>query len=84
LNIAMIISGRRSAIVQRIEAGLSLLLCAAMLWTVAGGPILMTASGDSTAKVLMVLIVAGVLISMGAKLYRSVRPTPGGQVQVSR
>ena len=62
---------------------MALLTCAAMVWTIAGGPILMTPSGDQTAKSLMVLIVAGVLISMGVKLYRSVRPTPDGRVQVS-
>lgn len=80
LNLAVVMSGRRSATVRRIEFWLSLLMCAAMAWTVADGPILMTPSGDQTAKALLAIIVAWVLISMGLKLYRSVRPSPDGQV----
>lgn len=82
LNIAVIVSGRRSALMQRIEMGLGLLTCAAVVWTVAGGPILMTPNSDRTAKFFMVLIVAVVLISTSIKLYRSVRPTPDRQIQV--
>jgi hypothetical protein len=84
LNIAVIVSGRRSALLQRIEMALGLLTCAAMMWTVAGGPILMTSNSDRTAKLLMVLIVAVVLPSMGIRLYRSVKPTPDRQIQVPR
>ena len=84
LNLAVVMSGRRSAIVQRIEFWLSLLMCAAMVWTIADGPILMTPSGDQTAKALMAIIVAFVLIGMGVKRYRSVRPSPDRQVQVLR
>ncbi len=73
-------SGRRSAIVQRIESWLSLLMCAAMAWTIADGPILMTPGGDQMAKALMAIIVAFVLIGMGVKRYRSVRPNPDGRV----
>lgn len=84
LNLAVAMSGRRSAIVQRIEFWLSLFMCAAMAWTIADGPILMTPSGDQTAKALMAIIVAFVLIDMGVKRYRSVRPSPDKQAHVSR
>lgn len=84
LNIAMIVSGRRSVTLQRIEMGLSLIMCATMIWTVADGPILMTPTSDQTAKFFMVLIVAIVLPSTGIKWYRSVKPTPDQQLQVPR
>jgi hypothetical protein len=84
LNIAVIMSGHRSVLVRRIEIGLSLLTCAAMVWTVADGPILMTPNSDQTAKFFLMLIVAFVLIGMGMKLYRSVKPTPNRQIQVPR
>ena len=80
LMLAVILSGRRSALLHRLELGFSLLTCAAMLWVVADGPILMAATSDQTAKACMVLIVAFVLIHMGVKLYRSVRPTPDQQM----
>jgi hypothetical protein len=84
LNIAVIVSGRRSATMQRMETGLGLLTCAPMVWTVADGPILMAPTSDQAAKFFMVLVVAFVLISMGIKLYRSVRPAPNPQIQAQR
>lgn len=82
LAIAMIMSGRRSAIMQRIEMGLSLLTCAATIWTIADGPIFMSPNSDQTAKLFMTLIAALALIDTGRKLYRRVKPTPDGQIQV--
>jgi len=84
LNIAVIISGRRSTLMHRIEMGLSLLTCAAMVWVVADGPMLRMPNSDRTAKLFMMLIVAIVLINMGIKLYRSVKPTPDRQLQAPR
>jgi hypothetical protein len=84
LSIAVIIIGRRSVVMQRIEMGLGLLTCAAMVWAVADGPILKTANSDRMAKILMVAVVAVVVISVGIKLYRSVRPTPNRQLQALR
>jgi hypothetical protein len=82
LTIAVIMSGRRSAIMQRIEMGLSLLMCAATIWTIADGPIFMSPNSDQTAKIFMTLIAALALIDTGRKLYRRVKPTPDGQIQV--
>jgi hypothetical protein len=80
LFIAVIVQGRWSAILRRIETGLALATCAAIAWTVLDGPVFMAPSSDRTAKFLMVLIVAFTLISIGIKLYRSVRPTPNYQI----
>lgn len=76
LFLAVIVRGRHSPMQRRFETGLSLVLCAVMVWTIAGGPILMSPAGDRMAKTLMALIVAFVLLGYGIKLYRSVRPGP--------
>jgi hypothetical protein len=76
LLITVIVSGRWSAMMRRLELGLGLVTCAALTWTVLDGPVFMASSSDRTAKFFMALIVAFTLISFGIKLYRSVRPTP--------
>lgn len=81
LFLTVIVSGRWSTRMRRIESGLSLILCAVMAWTVLDGPILITPSGDRTAKSLMVLIIGFTLIYLGIKWHRSVRPTPSASLQ---
>lgn len=74
--LVVIMMGRWSPFMRRIETGLGLLTCAAMAWTVLGGPVFMASSSDRTAKFLIVLIIAFVLIDAAIKLHRSVRPAP--------
>jgi hypothetical protein len=81
LLITVIVKGRRSAIMRRIEVGLSLATCAVLVWTVLDGPVFIAPSSDRTVKFFLVLIVAFTLISIGIKLYRSVRPAPNQQIQ---
>ncbi|MBM3263701.1 MAG: hypothetical protein FJY97_09805 [candidate division Zixibacteria bacterium] len=76
LFIAIIVTGRRSVLVQRSETVLSLAMCAAIVWTVLDGPILMAPASEQTAKFFLVLIVVFTLIDVGIKLYRSVKPAP--------
>jgi hypothetical protein len=80
LNVPMLITvmvnGRWSATLRRIEMGLSLALCVVLAWIVLDGPVFMATSSDRMAKSILVLIVAFTLISIGVKLYRRVRPTP--------
>jgi len=76
LLIVVIVQGRWSPAMRRVETGLSLATCAAMTWTVLDGPVFMASSSDRTVKFFMVLIVAVTLINLGIKLYRNVRPTP--------
>jgi hypothetical protein len=73
----VVVQGRWSANVQRVATWLGLATCAAMIWTIVDGPILMSPSGDGTAKVLMGLIVAFTLLGYAIQAYRRVRPTPG-------
>ena len=76
LLIAVIVNGRWSPTLRRFEIGLSLVDCAVLTWTVLGGPIFLAPASDQTAKLIIVLIVAATLISIGVKRYRSIRPTP--------
>ncbi len=84
LFITVIVYGRWSAMMRRIEMGLGLVTCAVMVWTVVDGPVLIAPSGDRTAKSLMALIVAFVLIDLGIKLHRRVRPTPNREMQTEK
>jgi hypothetical protein len=85
LNIPMlltvIVKGRKSASLRRLELGLSLALCAVLVWTVLDGPVFMAPSGDRAVKSYLVLIVAFTLINIGIKLHRSVRPAPNQQIR---
>jgi hypothetical protein len=81
LMIAAIIRNQRSPTLRRMETILSLVTCAAMLWTVLDGPVFMAASGDSSVKFAMVVIIAITSISFGIQSFRRVRPKPNRHVQ---
>ncbi len=78
LWITVIVKGRWSAAMRRLEVGLSLVDCAVLVWTVVDGPVFLTPASDQMFKLILVLIVAFTLVSLGIKLHRSVRPTPSG------
>jgi hypothetical protein len=82
LLITVIVNGRWSAIMRRMELGLSLVMCAVMGWTVLDGPVFLAPSSDRTAKFFLVLIVALTLINIGINLHRSVKPAPKQQTSV--
>ncbi len=81
LFIAVIVKGRRSALMQRLEVGLSLVLCAVMAWTVLDGPVFMASSSDRTVKFFLVLITVFTLVILAIQLHRRVRPTPNQQIR---
>ncbi len=78
---AVIVKGRWPALLRRLETGLSLVTCAAMVWTVLDGPVFMTSSSDRTVKFFLVLITAFSLIAMALEQRRSVKPAPSSQIQ---
>jgi hypothetical protein len=88
LNIAVfmvvIAMGRWSAVMRRIETGLSLITCALLAWTVLDGPVFMSARSDGTAKFLLALIVAYTLIHFAVKAYRRIRPMPDRRLHAQR
>ncbi|HEX6903009.1 MAG TPA: hypothetical protein VF789_25050 [Thermoanaerobaculia bacterium] len=76
LFITVIVRGRWSALLRRLEMGLVLATSAVMVWAVVDGPIFVASSGDRAAKFFMLLIVVFSLMAVGIELYRSVRPAP--------
>ncbi len=64
LFVVVIVQGRWSNGMRRIETGLAVATCMAMVWTVVDGPVFMTASSDQMVKVFMTLIVACTVITM--------------------
>lgn len=79
---AVMIQGRWTALLKRIETGLSLLTCAVMTWTIADGAMMMSPTSDSTAKLIMGLIVVFSLITMAVQLLRQVKPSPNQAHQI--
>jgi hypothetical protein len=79
LLIAVIVQGRWSALMRRIEMGIGLATCAVMAWTVLDGPVFMASNSNQAIKSSMTLIVVLMLIKLGIDLHRSVRPTPNQQ-----
>lgn len=63
--ISVIVSGRRPALVRRIEIGLSLILCVVIAWTVLDGPALITTAGDRMFKSCLLLIIVFTLVDLG-------------------
>lgn len=75
---AVMVRGRWSPLLRRLELGLGLLTCAAMVWTVLDGPAFMVPASDSAFKGLVALVILYSLVHMAVVSYRSVRPTPQG------
>jgi hypothetical protein len=74
--IAVIINGRWSAMMRRIESGLGLVTCAVMVWTALDGPVFMAASSDGMVKFWLIAITVFTLIGYGIRMRRSVTPAP--------
>lgn len=72
----VMIRGRWSPTLRRIETVLALLTCAAMLWVIVDGPVMMTQTSDRTAKALMALIVTFSLLTTALLALRKVKPAP--------
>lgn len=88
LNIPMfltvIVQGRWTAVMRRVETVLSLVTCAVLLWTAFDGPVFLTPASDRTLKFFLVLIVAFVLLNLGIQLLRRVRPTPAAPTHAAQ
>lgn len=84
LNIPMILTVMvkgRSAGLRRLELGLNLTLCAVLVWTMLDGPVFVASGGDRAVKSCLSLIVAYILINIGLRARRSVRPAPNQQIR---
>jgi hypothetical protein len=76
LLFVVIVQGRWSATVRRIELIGSLALCAAMAWTVLDGPVFLAQASDQFTKFALAVIIVMTLIGLGVKWFRSVKPAP--------
>jgi len=81
LLITVIVSGRWSAMMGRIDTGLRLLTCAMLGWIVLDGPVFIASGSDQMIKFFMAVIATVTLIDLGIKLHRSVKPAPSQQSQ---
>ena len=78
---AVLVSGRWSPTLRRVELVLGLVTGAAMAWTVMAGPMLMAQASDETAKFFMLLIIVFILLHFAVRQYRAVRPVADTQLQ---
>jgi len=78
---AVMIQGRWTTLLRRIETGLSLLTCAVMTWAITDGAIMMSPASDSTAKFFMGLIVAFSLLLIVVEFVQQVKPNPSQGLQ---
>ncbi len=81
LYFALMIQGRWTSVLRRIETGLSLLTCAVMTWAIFDGAIMMSAASDSTAKFFMGAIVVLSLLLIIIEFVRQVNPKPHSSLQ---
>jgi hypothetical protein len=88
LNVPMflvvIVHGRWSPRMRRIETVGTLLLCAVMTWAVLDGPIFRTQASDEMTKLFLVIITGVSLASVAIREYRAVRPGPKGAMHAGR
>lgn len=84
LFIAVLVKGQHTPLLNRVETVSSLVTCAVMVWAIMDGPIFMTATSDGVTKSLLLLIVIFSLVVMAIMRFRTVKPTPGQQVQIER
>ena len=72
----MLVMGRNTPLMRRIETTFSLIFCAVLTWTVLDGPVFQTTISDRTTKFFLVLVILGILFALARERYREVRPKP--------
>jgi len=76
LFIAVIINGRWSPMLRRLETVHAVALCAVMGWIALAGPVFITPNADRTMKFFLVVFTALIVITLAIKIRRIVRPAP--------
>ncbi|MEO8195452.1 MAG: hypothetical protein ABI689_01890 [Thermoanaerobaculia bacterium] len=80
--LAVLVKGRWPAGLRRLQGGLSLVTCAAMVWIVFDGPVFVAPTSDRAFKGALVLTVILTIGELALRRIRSVRPTPNRQLEV--
>ena len=70
LFVVLIIEGRWRSLTRRIELGLTLALCALLMWIVFGGRVFVQEAANATTEGMLVLLVIALLAEAGWKLWR--------------
>jgi hypothetical protein len=83
LLIMVLIQGRWSRRLRRLESIGTVALCAVMIWTVAAGPVMQTPASDGVVKLCLLGIVVAILIQAALRLRNRVRPAPDGRVRLA-
>jgi hypothetical protein len=78
---SVIVQGRWTPLMRRIQTGLGLITCAVMAWNIADGPVFVAPVSDRTAKFCLLLVVVFTLVDLGIKQYRRVKPAPNTWVR---
>lgn len=76
LFVASVSSGRRPRVMQRVELELSAVTFAVLAWTTLSGPVLRSAVSDLVAKQMLGAVALMVLIDLGVRYRRRLRPAP--------
>ena len=76
---AVIVQGRWTPMVRRVEMVLGLVLCVVMAWTVLDGPAFLAAASDRMFKAAMVISILATFVGYAIKRYRRLDPTPQAQ-----
>jgi len=76
LLITVMVNGRWSARMRRVELVLALATCAVLAWTVLDGPVFTASSSDRMMRSSMTVIAAFTLTKLGVEWLRRVRPSP--------
>lgn len=74
--VAAISTGRKSAVMRRVEMELDLVLCIVMAWTIAGGPVFRSEHTNEVVRPLLWFVIAISLIGTAMDLRRNVKPAP--------
>lgn len=74
LLLAVMLRGRWTPLLRKLESALAIATCAAMAWVVLAGPVMMTTASDRMFKGCLVLTLIGTLATTALRIYRQVRP----------
>ena len=75
LYIPLIVSGRWTSLLRRLDIVFSFLICTMLVWIMAAGQIFAVASVDDFVKFIILLIVVGSVIDKGLELEREINRT---------
>lgn len=71
---AVMLRGRWTPLLRKLESALAIATCAAMAWVVLAGPVMMRTTSDQVFKGCLLLTLIGTLVTTAVRIHRQVRP----------